>query len=106
MATTMCIFEMRTVLRHSTRSTGWWRSDPKKEVQLKAGEVFKNIGTYKGHDLSLYEISNYGTVRNAETGQILKPYVSHDYHHIGLVSKQTGKQRKIPVHDLVATCFI
>ena len=52
-----------------------------------------------------YEVSNQGRVRNAHTGQVLRPRkVSHGYRKVTLFYK--GQQKHCYVHNLVATAFV
>ena len=52
-----------------------------------------------------YEVSNLGRVRNARTGQVLRPRkVSRGYRKVTLYYK--GQQKHCLVHNLVATAFV
>jgi hypothetical protein len=52
-----------------------------------------------------YEVSNQGRVRNAHTGQVLRPRkVSRGYRKVTLFYK--GQQKHCLVHNLVATAFV
>ena len=45
--------------------------------ELKKDDIFKKIGTYKGKNLSNYEISNYGNIRNITNKKFLKPCTNY-----------------------------
>ena len=64
-------------------------------------EEYRTIKDYEG----LYEISNFGNVRNSKTSRILKLKLHKDgYRVIGLW--KDGKQNFFLVHRLVAIAFI
>jgi hypothetical protein len=64
-------------------------------------EEWKDINGYEG----LYQVSNYGRVKNLKTGKILKQSPNTvGYLKVGL-SKE-GKQKTLLVHRLVADAFI
>lgn len=72
-------------------------------------EIWKDIIIEKNgvvYDYSgLYEVSNYGRVKNSRTGKILKPVINNKgYLFVGL--HKDGKDKKFLVHRLVATMFI
>lgn len=53
----------------------------------------------------LYEASSCGKIRNAQTKNLLRPYINHEgYKKIGLVT--TAGRKKFFVHRLVAETFI
>lgn len=63
-------------------------------------EIWKDIAGYEG----LYQISNYGNIRNSK-GRLLKYYENHKgYYKVGL--NKNGKNSKFRVHRLVAQMFI
>lgn len=69
-----------------------------------ADEIFKDINFIK--DVRpIYEISNYGRVRNKKTGKILKPYVNPKGYHQITMCCEKGNKTKL-VHRLVALAFI
>lgn len=80
----------------------------KKEIDntLHEDEEFRNIGIFQKIDFSLYEVSNYGKVRNTETNLILRPGLSTTrYLQVCLVDNNKKKfNRKI--HRLVAHKFV
>ena len=64
-------------------------------------EQWKAVVGYEG----IYEVSNYGKVRNVKTGRILKLGKSKNgYLRVGL--HKNGKQKYFLVHRLVAIAFI
>ncbi len=62
-------------------------------------EIWKNI-----KDFENYEISNYGNVRNAKTGKLLKLKTKCGYYTITLSKK--SKPYYFRIHRLVATAYI
>lgn len=62
-------------------------------------EIWKEIEEYP-----LYEISNYGRIRNIKTGRILHTYTDYKGYQIVTLSKD-GTQKTVRVHKLVATAF-
>ena len=65
-------------------------------------EIWKNIDGFNGK----YQVSSWGRVRNAETGNILIPYKNKKgYLKIGLCDGH-GKSLKFRVNRLVAISFI
>ena len=63
-------------------------------------EIWKDISEYTG----LYQVSNYGNVRNIKTSKKLKPGIKRGYYQVGLI---VNKKRKwYSVHRLVAKEFI
>jgi len=65
-------------------------------------EEYKDIIDYE----DTYQISNYGNVRNKNTGKILKPTEgkTDKYYYISLC--KDGKQKNTKIHRLVATYFV
>lgn len=97
-------------LRGKTKSAYgyvWKYETPKKKkiIKLKKDEIFKNIGTFDGNDLSTYEISNYGTVRNSRNMILSTPLNDDGYAVVGLTNKD-GYRKGYRVHQLVAHTFI
>ena len=63
-------------------------------------EVFRSIKEYDN-----YEISNFGNVKNKQTGRVLKPGKdTNGYYKLNLY--KNGKIKKIKIHRLVAIVFI
>jgi hypothetical protein len=55
----------------------------------------------------VYEVSNYGQVKNTRTGRILRPStLMQGYHRISLYNAQTKQKIQRPIHTLVARAFI
>lgn len=72
-------------------------------------EIYMNIGNYQGIDLSNYEVSNLGNVRNAKTKKVLKP-IKHvtntGYMHLDVVLSDTNhKKHTIIIARLVISTF-
>ena len=64
-------------------------------------EIWKTIDGF-----SKYQISNFGNVKNKNTGNILKRRINnHGYKDVGLVSDE-GKQKTKTIHRLVCCAFI
>lgn len=64
-------------------------------------EKWKPIKDYE----EIYQISNYGRVKNIKTNQLLKPIDSHGYKYVHLCNKNHIRQNKA-IHRLVALSFI
>ena len=53
-----------------------------------------------------YAVDEYGTVKNINTGKILKPYLNeHGYWYIGLQTPD-GRRKQFGVYRLVALCHV
>jgi hypothetical protein len=65
-------------------------------------EEYKDIIDYE----DTYQISNFGNVRNKNTGRVLKPTEgkTDKYYYISLC--KDGKQQNTKIHRLVATHFV
>lgn len=61
--------------------------------------IFKEIIGYEG----LYQISNYGDIKNKK-GKLLKPQIKRGYYQIGL--RKNGHRKWHQVHRLIAQAFI
>jgi hypothetical protein len=84
-----------------------YKYDVKNNVELKSDEIFKNIGMFEGKDLSNYEVSNYGNIRNKKTGRILrKSNNDMTYFKTHLYNKLDDKCYNIFIHRLVAHQFV
>lgn len=67
---------------------------------MTLGEIWKDIKGYDG----LYQISNFGNVKNAKSLRILSPVSNGQYYFVNLLLK---KHRKVHyIHRLVAQAFI
>ena len=64
------------------------------------GELWADIKGYVG----LYQVSNFGRVRNIKTGRILKTRTGRDYYQLNL--HRECKMKTYKVHRLVAESFI
>jgi len=63
---------------------------------------------YEDIKLNLYEISNYGRIRNINTSKILKQQTSSNngyYHYTGYMTI-SNKQKNVSTHRIVATMFV
>jgi hypothetical protein len=63
-------------------------------------EVWKDFKDYEG----LYQVSNYGRVKNYKD-YILSPHFSHKFYHRITIVKET-KKKNFSIHRLVAQAFI
>ena len=72
-------------------------------------EIYMNIGNYQGKDLSNYEVSNLGNVRNAKTKKVLKTRTRVDntgYTKVDVKLCDTNhKKHTITVARLVISTF-
>jgi hypothetical protein len=64
-------------------------------------EEFRSIPGYEG----LYEVSNFGTVKNLTINKILKPSLNNQKYYLVGLSKD-GKRRNIKIHVLTAMTFL
>lgn len=63
-------------------------------------EIWKDIKDYEG----LYQVSNYGRVKNVKTQRLLKQWISKTgYLQVGL---SKIKKKTFNVHSLVAKAFL
>ncbi|AZL89396.1 HNH endonuclease [Megavirus baoshan] len=88
----------------------WRRKNPvvKKEyesVKIKKGEIFKTIPIIDGKNLSKYQVSNKGNIKN-DKGLVMKQKNNDGYKAIGLTNSITGTRDTYRVHRLVAITFI
>ncbi|ARF11235.1 HNH endonuclease [Klosneuvirus KNV1] len=79
--------------------------EKKPDVILEKDEFFKDIGIFEGFDLSNYQISCYGKVKNIETGLFLKPKEQINYYLITLYDKNLNTIN-LHIHKLVAHYFV
>lgn len=78
----------------------------KKQIILKDDEIFKKIKKFKNNDLSEYEVSNYGNIKN-DRGQLLSLTTkSSGYKCIHLNNKITNKRHIYYINVLVAHTFL
>lgn len=64
-------------------------------------EIWKDIKDYEG----LYQVSNYGRVRNTSRGNIRSPYLCEKRYY-RIILYKNNKTKKPRVHRLVAQAFI
>ncbi|AEX61593.1 putative HNH endonuclease [Megavirus vitis] len=88
----------------------WCRKNPvvKKEyenIKIKKGEIFKTIPIIDGKNLSKYQVSNKGNIKN-DKGLVMKQKNNDGYKAIGLTNSITGTRDTYRVHRLVAITFI
>lgn len=94
--------------RKSTYDFIWKFSDVKQNnvITLEKDELFKNIGVIGENDQSRYEISNYGKIKNIDTGKYLQPAITdYGYCQVSLRDKK-GIDVNYKVHILVALKFV
>lgn len=77
------------------------------KVDLKEDEKFKNCGLIDDRDYSLYEVSNYGTVKNVKTNKYLRPAIGTTGYYVLSFTDQTAKKTyMVKVHRIVANLFV
>lgn len=64
-------------------------------------EIWKDIKDYEG----LYQVSNYGRVKNSKRNSIRIPYLNEKGYH-RIILYKNNKTKKPKVHRLVAQAFI
>ena len=65
-------------------------------------EIWKKVESLNNR----YEISNKGNIRNAETGKILKQFLSKFGYKILTVRPEMYVQKNVRIHQLVAEAFL
>ncbi len=83
-----------------------WKYDDEyiEVVKLEHDETFQNLGFVNDKDLSIYEISGYGKLRNKK-GMYIKPFISNVYYKYNLyIDPKTAIS--MSVHRLVAEKFV
>ncbi len=83
-----------------------YKNKQKHEYVLKHDEEFKNIGRFFKYAYSDYEISNYGTVRNINKGNILKPQITGGYYSVTLKDLISRRYISNRINRLVAYLFV
>ena len=78
---------------------------PKKQIVLENNEILKSIGIFEDRDLSEYQISNYGKIKNNK-GQFLSSRIRNGYVSVDLTDKKTGKKNGYQLNRLVAHVFV
>ena len=61
---------------------------------------------YRDIKKGLYEISNYGEIRNKVKGNLLKPFYTRDGYLRIALQNNVNKSKKYSIHRLVANAFI
>jgi hypothetical protein len=79
--------------------------EEKDPVKFEKDEKFKNIGTFNEHDFSIYQVSNYGKVKNIKRNLILNPVVIGGYNYVSLFDQNKKQHTKMSIHRLVAYKF-
>lgn len=64
-------------------------------------EIWKDIKGYEG----LYQVSNFGNIKNKTTNILLKPINHHNYFYVHLCDKNHKRKNK-SIHRLVAEMFL
>lgn len=77
----------------------------KKEIILRDDEMFKNVGMFEENDLSNYELSNYGTVKN-KRGMFLSCTKNEEGYMIVGLTNNNSIRRNYRIHILVAHVFL
>lgn len=83
-----------------------WKYDEKEETKLEKDEQFKNIGIIDGSNLTGYEISNYGKIRNVKRNTYIIHTTKKGYEYTQLYDLVTKKPVYFQVHRLVAMLFV
>lgn len=92
--------------RKTSRGFKWKYIEEKKKhkVELKDNEKFKKLIEFEGYEFKLYEVSNYGTVKNFTKGEILRS-TNESYKRISLQTTNYG-EITFEIHRLVAYLFV
>lgn len=72
-------------------------------------EKWKKLKNFKNVVNNMYEVSNYGNVRNCNTKEELHKKIANKKHHpyfAVYLKHKTGKSEWVLVHQLVAFCFL
>lgn len=81
------------------------KKSPIKFVKLENDEKFRNIGIINDIDFSNYEISNYGKVKNLDTGYFMTN-VKHNSGYDMIILQNKKERLTISIHKLVALSWI
>lgn len=68
-------------------------------------EIWKSL-EYRYIKLGMYDISNYGRVRNIKTGHIMTPCPSEKGYLMVCLQCTDGRARNVKLHRMVATIFV
>ena len=63
-------------------------------------EIWKDIEGYEG----IYQISNFGNVKNLSRKKTRKPKICRGY--VGIILSKIGKMKNLSIHRLIAKAFI
>ena len=72
-------------------------------------EEWKTINNFKNIQNNLYEVSNFGYIRNKKDKTYLKMKIANKKHHpyyAVYLMHNDGKKRWVLMHQLVAFCFV
>ena len=84
-----------------------WKNEIVREnVILQPGEVFADIGLFKGHNFPNHQISNCGRIKSKTNNTILKQKNGDYYKCISLYDTATKKNFTMKIHLLVAEKFV
>lgn len=78
---------------------------PKKEIKLKKNEIFKNIGVFEGNDLSNYNVSDYGNIKN-NRNMVMSPNKNEEGYMVIHLTSKSKIYKSYRMHRLVAHVFI
>lgn len=76
-----------------------------KKIILEKDEIFKNVGIFEENDLSEYDVSNYGKIRN-KRGMILSNNKDYSGYILVGLTNSLKIRKKYRVHILVAHIFV
>ena len=80
---------------------------PEQDTKLHEDEIFKNIGIFKGHDFSIYEVSNYGKVRHIDRQyKYLRQALQDTGYYKVILFNKNKKKINIKIHQIVAHAFV
>ena len=86
-----------------------WRyssQNKNKKIEIFDDEIFKPIPKFKSHRLSIYNVSNYGKVKNINTGNILSNVPDGDGYDRLHLYDDSKQYVNCFVHRLVALAFL
>ena len=92
--------KLSKIISYQNQIQPYYTEDMLSNIEIWEPVIYKNI------KLNMYEVSNYGRVRNIHTGKILSQFSDKGrYLYIG-VQTCDNERRTITIHRLVATAFI
>ena len=77
----------------------------KKEGDFMENEIWKPL-VYRFVKRNMYEVSNYGNIRNVHTGRMLTPCPSEKGYMMACLRCVDNKSRNIKIHKIVAELFV